>query len=104
MLANSHIVRDLDQIVDLNASPNEGSSEGSAIHRAVGAYLYVVVQFYNSHLRDFNPPLAFARVSKPVTSDNDSGVQHHSVSNPTAVADNDIWMQHAILPNLNSLA
>jgi hypothetical protein len=96
-------VRDLDEIVDLNASANEGSSEGGAVHCAISAYLYIVVQFHNSHLRDFNPLLALPRVSKSIASYDDSGVQHHPVSDPTAVADNDIWMQDAILSNLNSL-
>jgi hypothetical protein len=104
MFADNHVMRDLDQVVDFDAPTNEGSSEGGAVDRGVGTYLHIVLQFHDSHLWNLNPLLTLPRISKPIAPYNDSGVQHHPVSNPTSVADNDVRMQHTILSNLNSLS
>jgi hypothetical protein len=104
IFTDNHVVRDLDQVIDFDTPTNEGSSEGSAVYCGVGTYLHVVLQFNDSHLWNFNAPLAFPRVSKPIAPDDHSGVQHHSVSEPTPVAHSDVRVQHTILSNLNSLS
>jgi hypothetical protein len=101
IFAHRYVVRYLHQVVDFYASGNDGTSKSSAVYGGISADLDIVLYFHDSYLWYFNPLVTLSRVAKPIAPDNHTGVQHHSVSNPTTVTDNDIRMEHTILPNLN---
>jgi hypothetical protein len=53
MPADHNVVRDLNEIVDLDPFLNPGSSEPGAIDSRVRAYLDIVIDLDNPELRDF---------------------------------------------------
>ena len=99
-----HIVCDLNQVVDFDASANKRPSKGCAVHRSIGTYLHIVLHFHDSYLGNFNSLLTFPCISKPIASDNNSGMQHDPVSDPATVTDNGIGMQYTVLAHLDLFA
>src|SRR5262245_37383128 len=69
IFAYHHIVCDLDQVVDFDASPNGRLSKGGAVYSGVGANLHVVLHFHNPHLWDFDPLVTLPRVAKSIAPD-----------------------------------
>ena len=53
MFPDHHVVRDLDQVVDLHALLDPGAAKARAIDRGAGADLHVVVDLHDPDLRDF---------------------------------------------------
>jgi hypothetical protein len=74
IFAYSHIMCDLNQVVDFDAPPDGRSSKGGAVYSCVGADLHIVLHFHNSYLWDFNPLITLPRVAEPVAPYDHAGV------------------------------
>ncbi len=96
-------MRDLNQVVDFNASTNESPSKSRAVDGRVGTYLHIVLQFHDTHLRYFDPLVILPRVAKTIAPDNNAGMQHHTVADPTTITNDNVRMEHTILANPNPL-
>jgi hypothetical protein len=74
IFAYSHIMCDLDQVVDFDAPPDGRSSKGGAVYSCVGADLHIVLHFHNPYLWDFNPLITLPRVAEPIAPYDHAGV------------------------------
>jgi hypothetical protein len=92
IVAYHHVVSDLHQVVDFDALANGGSSKRRAVYGSVSSYLHVILHLDNPYLRYFNSLIAFPCVAKPVAPYDNPRMQHYSVSNPTAITHDHIWM------------
>src|SRR4051794_10255961 len=68
LLADAHVVRDVDEIVDLRPSPNHGVVDAPAIDRRVGADLDVVSDNASSDVRDLVVRSVAKNIFEAVTS------------------------------------
>ena len=97
ILPHNDVVRDLNQVVDLATSADDGSPQCRSVDRCVSPYLHIVFYFNDPHLRYFKPLIPFPCIPKTIAADNNPRMQYDSGANATAVVDDDIRMKHAIL-------
>ena len=104
MLADGHIVADLDEVIDFRASLNPGATKSGAVDGGIGSDLNIVVDLDGAGLRDF-VLAAFAEfVAEAVGSDDDSRVDDDAVADAAALAHRHAMVQVAILPDHGFLA
>jgi hypothetical protein len=80
MAANSHVVRYLDEIVDLGASPDNSISNTASIYRRVRSYLYVVPDQTPANMSNRYMTVTRRRKCKANTAHTGSRLQHHPIS------------------------
>ena len=107
-----HVVRDLHQIVDTAAVPNNGVGTGAAIDCGVGADFDVVFDHHVAHVWQsvvFSIDSAVAEsfgaqhragVNDDIISDTHAGIQHGLCLDPSIVTDTAVAADHSAWPNL----
>src|SRR2546425_5743212 len=100
MLADLHVVADLDEIVDLGAAPDHRLPQHRTIDGRVGADLHVVLDHHRSQLGDLAVAVAVPGITEPLVAHDGAGVNDHSASEPDAVAHDRVRMEHAALTHL----
>ena len=103
--ADSHVVTDLDEVVDLCACPDAGFTQSPAVNARVGADLYVVLDNGRSYLREFQIlSVLIADITEPVGADDHARMQDHTVSERGVIFEGNISVQHAIVAGRNVIA
>src|SRR5215471_35616 len=96
MLPDDDVVPDLDEVVDLGATADDGLAEGRTVDRRVRADLDVLLDPHDPHLRDLAVPLAVPEVSEPVGADDRAGVEDSPRADPAALEHGGVGMQEAV--------
>ena len=122
MLADFHVVRDLDEIINLRALADDGRAERAAVNRHVRADLHVIADDDVANLRNFAVDAAVQHVAESVRADDRAGVdadamadfrarinchvrkQIHVVAELRIVADKIAALQNRVRANLHALA
>src|SRR5205085_10556530 len=99
MFSNNHVMRDLNQIVDLDAFLNPGSTETGAIDRAIRSNFYVVINLDMAKLRNFSLPTFLKLESKTIGADDSAAVNDDARPNLGSFSDRNIWIDQARLPD-----
>ena len=73
------VMRDLHEIIELGAAADHRASKSCPVHRGVGAYLDVILNFNPARLGNFHPLTAAAGVAETIAANNRPGVNNHSV-------------------------
>src|SRR5579872_1657886 len=71
---NSHVVADLNQVVELGALLDDRILDRAPVDRRVGADLHIRPDAHTAHLRHLEPSAAIGGKSEPVGSDDRSGL------------------------------
>ena len=96
VLANGHIVADLDEVVDFGAALNPSAAETGAVHSGVGADLDIIIDLHSAGLRDFLLFSVAELVSESIRPDHDSAVEDDAVADTAALADCDLRVKVAV--------
>ncbi len=97
-----HVVRDMDEVVDFHAPPDERPAERPAVNRRVRSDLHVVFHHHDSHVTDLDElPLA-AREPEAVRAEDRARVDHHPASDSAAFADRDVRPENSVLADRRS--
>jgi hypothetical protein len=104
VLTDYDVVSDLHEIIELGAPADHGAAEGGTVYGGIGADLYVVMNFYPTGLRDFQPLGASARIAEAIAADYCPGVNNHPIADFAAVSNDHIRMQFTILAHFHSFA
>src|SRR5258706_12030560 len=79
MLSDDHIVRYLDQVVDLGAFPDDGWPQRPAINRHVRSDLNVVANDDVANLRHFAMDAPVQHIAESVRADHRAGMDTHTI-------------------------
>ena len=98
MVADHHVVRDLAQVVDADAVPDDGGFHLGAVHGGVAADFHVVADDDVSEMFDLFPAaVRLRRVAEAVAPDDAARMQDHPVADDHAGIDDDTGINDAIL-------
>src|SRR4051812_45247601 len=81
MASNFHVVRDLDQVVDLGTLPDHGVADRSAVDGRVGADLDPILNDDTPDLRHLAVPPGARQVAKAVLPDTGTGMNDDAIAN-----------------------
>ena len=81
---DSHVMRDVDEVVQFRASPDFRAVQGSAINRGIRADFHIIANFDLAHLWKFPALPVFGHIAKAIRTDHGAGMQDHAVGEPRA--------------------
>lgn len=90
MLAQGHIVGNLDEIIDLGAAPDDRRTKCPAINGDVGADLDIIANKHAADLGNFAMDPCVLNITKAVRADDSSGMNPHPISNLSRRIQSDI--------------
>src|SRR5437868_989764 len=99
MFADLHVVPDLDQVIDLGPLAYHGFAEGGAVDCGASADLDVIFDPDNADLRDFVMLAAVRGKTIAIGSDHDTAVDNAAVANASAVIDDHVGINDAVVAN-----
>src|SRR6185312_6970858 len=80
VLADNHVVADLDEVIDLGPGADDGVAHTAAVNVGAGADLHVVADDDPADLRDFDMPLLGRDVAETVLADMAAGMDDDAVA------------------------
>lgn len=89
VLTDLHVMRDLDEIVELAPITDDCIVERTTINRAVGADFHVSTNLNASQLRNFLPAALVPGKTEAIRADHRSSVNQTAITNHTAMAEGD---------------
>src|SRR5688500_15684778 len=105
VIAYFHIVRNLDQVVELGAAFNDGRADGSAVDSGIGADLYIIFHHHIADLRHLFETAVFLRSkTKSITAYHGACMNGHIPADDTIVVDLYTGMQNGIIAQLYIIA
>jgi hypothetical protein len=81
VLADFDVMSDLDQVVQLRSTPNDGCLERAAVDARVRANFHVILDDDSSNLRKFGMTGTILDEPKSVRPDNGACVNNHAATN-----------------------
>jgi hypothetical protein len=93
MFANTHIVADLNLVIELDARSNHGVLQTATIDRGVGADLDIVANVHRAQLRNLQPALAVFRETKTIRANHCTRVDEIAATNDYPGANRDVCDQ-----------
>ncbi len=87
VLADTHIVRNLDQVIQLNTIADDGIAERAAINRRIGADFNLVADKHAPYLRDLLPSFSISGKTKAVAADYRARLEQTFIAYHAAFAD-----------------
>ena len=97
MLANDHVVTNLDEIVDFRATADLSVVQGAPVNRAIGPDFDVVLDDHSADLRNLAVVSLIKNVAEPVRADYCAGVNADALGQAASVVDADVWKKVARL-------
>src|ERR1019366_1447909 len=97
MAADSHVVRDHHEVVDLRSVADDRLAEGGAVDRGAGADLDVVADAHDADLRDLVMAPALCCEAITVRADDDAAVDDATFADHGAVVDRNLWIDDCSL-------
>lgn len=104
VLSNHNVVGNLNQVINFYSATYDGSAQRGTVYGCIGSDFYVVVDLDGPNLWDFTPHPTFHGIPETVASHDHPGVENYPIPDTAALADRDLRMEDAILPDLDSLA
>lgn len=104
VFAYSHVVRDLDKVINLRAFTDSRFTHCCAINRRIRSDFDVVFDHDNAHLRYLAIMSAVKCEAEPIRSDYRTGMNNHSVTKFDVMPDRCIRMQVAIVAYYRAFA
>ncbi|MNE31350.1 hypothetical protein D3C80_1249140 [compost metagenome] len=80
VVADLHVVRDHDLVVQLHAVADQGIGQGTAVDGGVGTHLDVVAQGHAADLRDLLPDALLVGEAEAFAADYRAGLDHHPLA------------------------
>ena len=81
LLADRHVMSDLDEIVDLGSLSDDGIARRSPVYGATGADFHIVLNNHSPKLRNFGVSLHAHPIAEPVLPDPATGMKDDIVAN-----------------------
>src|ERR1043166_7226826 len=100
VFADGHIMRYLNQVIDLGALADNGRSQRATVDGHIGPDLDVVAQDYISDLRHLAVHTRVQHVPKTIGADDTAGVDADAVSNLCALVNRHVWEQGDVFAQL----
>src|SRR6185436_5893468 len=100
-ILDDHVVREVDEVVELDSVAYARGLEASAVDRAVRADLDVVPDHDRAALRDLLPARLRGLEAEPVGPDHGPGVDHAAPPDLDPVVEDDARVQHALGSDLD---
>jgi hypothetical protein len=97
MLANRHVVADLDEVVDFRAALNPCATETGPVHGGVGADFDIVIDLHSASLWDFLLFSIAELIAKAIGSHHDSTMKNDVVADEATLTDYYIWVKVAVI-------
>src|SRR5437660_5071903 len=92
MFSDHNVVRNLDEVVDLDSFLDPSPAEARAINGCVGADFHVVVDLNDSDLRNFLVSSLDEFEPETIRTDNRAAVNDNARANLSSLADSHIWI------------
>src|SRR5512139_2798168 len=77
VLPDHHIMGDLNQVIDLYPSSDEGAAQGPSVDGRVGADFDIILNLHPPHLGDLHILSSLLGIPEPVTSHHHAAVKNH---------------------------
>ena len=104
VLADDHVVGNLNEVIDLCAPADDGLTEGRSIDGRVCANLDIVFDDDDAGLRNFDPCLAASGIAESITADDHTRVQDHSITHPASFPHDNVRVKYTSGADLDLLA
>jgi hypothetical protein len=104
VLADLHVVRDLNQIIDFYAAADVGRLERSAVDGSVCSNFHIVPDMHRADLGKLPMAPFTINISETVGADNDTGVNLDAIPELRTGVQSYPWMQPAILAHARTPA
>ena len=92
MFADHHVVRDLHEVINLDALLNPGAAKTRAVDRGIGANLDVIIDLHDANLRHLLVPGRGHFESKTIRADNGATVNDDAIADFASLANRDVWV------------
>src|SRR6266567_5101440 len=100
ILADFASVADEHQIINLRSAPDPRLSHGRPVDARVGLNLHVILDYNGSLLHDLVPsPVRTLREPESISTDDDTVLQDHTISNTTVFTHHGLRMREEIVSN-----
>ena len=96
VVANAHVVADLNEVIEFDTIAQDRISQGATINTSVGTNLTVITQTHVAELLNFDPSPLVRRKTKAIGPDDDARMQHRTCTHLTTMLNGDAGMQHRI--------
>jgi len=103
MFADSHIVGNLDEVINFRAALNDRLAQSRAIYCGIRANLNVIFHHDNAHLWNLDAILTAAGIAEAIAANHRTGMHDHAITHTASVPNYHVGMKYAIGSNLNSL-
>ena len=100
MPAHDHVVRHMDEVVDLRAFANDGGAERAAVNGGIGADLDVVVDDDIAELKHFPVAALVQHVTEAVRADDGAGMDGDAMAELRSPIQDDIREQADVVAKL----
>jgi hypothetical protein len=101
---NHHVVRDLDQIIDLRSGPDPSAPKAGAVNRGVSPDFNIVINLNNTDLRDLQVLARDRLKPESIAANNAARMQNHSVTDNAPLGNGDTGTNQTFGPNDRTMA
>ena len=99
ILADSDVVPNLNQVVELDTILNDGVTQGTAVNAGVGADLHIVANAHGAELFDLFPGFTVRGKAKSVGANHHPWVKNAALTHHAAFADGDMGLENGASTN-----
>src|SRR5256885_13879097 len=96
MLADVHVVTDLDQVVELDPVLDHRVVQRSAVYAGIGADFHIVADPHATELLDLHPCSVLGSKPEAVRSQHHAGMQQTARPHMAVLANSDARLQHGV--------
>ena len=89
ILANAHVMPNLDQVVEFDAVLDHSVGQGAAVNAGIGADLHIVANAHSAELLDLLPPTLVRRETEAVCADHRSRMNDAPLPDVAVLSDRD---------------